>query len=169
MAALPDYFEHTTDPVDDQQKIRQIEPIHLEDERSCGVDLEAICLLRKNERIPRRVYLRLTSISSLARFDENSDFSYRIDSLPRKECGKLDVKQQHNKDYDVIEIMVADVTLEEFKQMAWAEQLYFKVGYKTMLVNYSERQKWKMLWKYFDLRRLKDEAKMKHESLTPPE
>jgi len=145
--AMSAYYQISKDPVDGTVTIEQLDYDHLDD----GLGSELVCWLHPPKTYPEQVSLHIHSSSEEWRFLEDHGFTIRADD-ERKNYGD---QKDYSKVVDggVIENFYVDFSMDELHQYAWAHDVWFKLGYKNCQLAYRDRQKWKLLWKYFDLKK----------------
>jgi hypothetical protein len=155
--ALPQFFSDTLDPVEGTRKIAQINDDTLVNDNADELQLQVVCFLHPPSTVPTSIGLLLTSHTSEWRYLENHEFTIRYDA-EKFTPSKTDYYNRIMDDATVTETIWPDLSLEQFHQIAWSEQVYFRVGYKNFEITKPMRQKWKLLWKYFDLQQQKRDA-----------
>ncbi len=112
--------------------------------------VEASAFITPPATMPDSIGLNFRSYSSDWMFLDSHDFMIRYDDQ------KLTPSNPYygNKvldDGSVRETIWPDFTLAQFHDIAWAQSVTVKIGGRNYEIPYEARQKWKLLWKYFDL------------------
>lgn len=158
--ALPHYFVFDRDPVTDTETISLGNRVRLERTRTESMVLDVVFFLHPPQHIPDLISLRIISHSDEWRFLENHAFTIRFDEK-RLSPGDLNYDNKIFSGSDLLEQIFADFTLDEFRQIAWATNVVFKFGHENYQIPYADRQHWKLLWKYFDLRKTDSDDELK--------
>jgi hypothetical protein len=151
-AALPAYFDTTQDPVTDDITIKQ----RTLDDSGDSLQTEILVSLSPDKAMPDPIALHIVGTSDRARFDDDSDLTIRANFAGadpvKKDYGHLEDKQAILHDGTMLEQFICPLTMDDLHTWAWGDELWFKLGYKTEQIGYDERQKWKLLWQYLNLR-----------------
>jgi hypothetical protein len=158
--AMPQYYTIEQDPVDDTKTISLINYEVLEDVDGANLKLDVVAFIHPPKKLPPKISLHLISHSSEWRFLDDHDFTIRFGDQ-KLSPGDLAYSNKVLDDATVVEHVWPDFTLEQFHQIAWANTVYFKLGYKNYAIPYQTRQKWKLLWKYFDLMKTDSDSDLK--------
>jgi hypothetical protein len=156
-SAMTSYFEFKKDDVTGEVKIDQ--PDYDVIAGGDGVGVELVCLLKENQEFPSTVTFHVHSESSEWRFLDYHAMAVRADNM-KKDFGEPN-------DYSkvvyggVTEGFLLDWTLDELHDFAWSNDFVFKIGTSNFRVSAEQRQKWKLLWKYFSLKRQMSADKLK--------
>lgn len=123
-----------------------------------SVSLKIRVYLYKTNPIPEKICLWMTSYSDDWFYLKTHDVIIKIDE------DRLHPDPNYVGDVitdGVIEHICPDLTLDQFRQAAWANSLTIRAGISTWEIPAATRQKWKLLWKHFDLIRAKQDADLK--------
>ena len=132
----------------------------LENEDTAHLLIDVVCFIHPPKRLPDKISLHIISHSENWRFLENHDFTIRFDDK-KLSPGDLAYANKVLSDATVNEQIWPDFTLDQFRQIAWADKVYFKLGYKNYEIPTVTRQKWKLLWKYLDLMKAGQDVDLK--------
>ena len=153
--AMPQYFEFSRDEVDQTIAISLNEYMVLEDDNGATLRADVDAFVHPPKEYADKISLHFVSQTSEWRFLDNHNFIIRYD----------DKTLSPDADYSnkiffggVAESFFPDFTLEQFHDIAWADKVFVKLGYLNYEIPYEDRQKWKLLWKYFDLKKKQADA-----------
>lgn len=155
--ALPAEWATSVDPIDFGRLTQQSSPDYLKDPAG-SLQIRVLASGGAELTAPVRVGLEIKGVAEVWRFSGNSDFSLRADAV-RLDKGRLAVAHGFIPPDLRTEELMATFTLDEFRQMAWAREVYFKVGGYSYEIPAEKRLKWKLLWNYYDLGRKVAEGK----------
>lgn len=149
--AIPQYFDFHKDEVEGTVTISLSNYIDLEDDNGGTVKLGVVTFVHPPKEVVDYVALYFRSQSPDWKFLDDHDFTIRYD----------DIKLSPDSDYSnkilnngtVYEQFFPNFTLQQFHDIAWADKVFVKLGYANYEIPYADRQKWKLLWKYFDLKK----------------
>ena len=150
--AMPQYFSFEQDVVSDTKTMSLNEYEILEDTDGADLKLDVVAFIHPPSDLPAKISLHIISHSSEWRFLDDHDFTIRFGDK-KLSPGNLAYSNKVLDDATVIEHVWPDFTIEQFHDLAWADTVYFKLGYKNYEITPGVRQKWKLLWKYFDLKK----------------
>ena len=147
---MPQYYDIAKDSVTEVTTIDQKAYDLLTADSGATINIEAVSFIPAKEKIPSGISLHLLSHTGEWKYLEYHKFTLRYDDhlFPPLE---LTDKSSVQTDATVYEQFYPELTLEEFRKVAWANKVYFKLGYENFEIPYQTRQKWKLLWKYYDL------------------
>lgn len=145
--AMNSFFETRQDQVTRKITVDQPDYDHLGD----GLGVELICWVTPEQAGPGTIVLHLSSQSEDWRFLDDNTFTLRADDLTKDYGDQKDYSKVLTE--GVNEQFMIELTPEELHQYAWADEVWFKLGYMDKEIPYATRQKWKLFWKYFDLKK----------------
>jgi hypothetical protein len=150
--AMPEFYTIEQDSVDDTKTISLNEYETLEYNDDNHLKMDVVAFIHPPQKLPDRISLHFISHSSEWRFLDDHDFTIRYDDT-KLSVGNLSYANKVLDDATVTEQIWPDFTIQQFHDIAWANSVYIKIGYKNYEIPYDIRQKWKLLWKYFDLQK----------------
>jgi hypothetical protein len=158
--AFPQFYDYEKDSVDDSVTISQLEDNYISWSESATIRVSAEVLLKSPADFPSVIGLHFISHSPEWIFLDDHDFTIRYDNQKLTPDGTY----YGNKvldDATVTETIWPDFTLQQFHDIAWAQAVNVKIGGRNYEIPYEARQKWKLLWKYFDLQKSDRDAALK--------
>ena len=153
--AIDKYFQIKKDAVDDTETISLNNYEELEHTDSAAVSYDVVAFIHPPKRLPDRISLHLISHSEEWRFLEDHDFTIRFDDK-KLSPGNLAYSNKVLRDATVIENIWPDFTLEQFHDIAFANSVFIKFGFRSYEIPTVQRQKWKLFWTYFNLKQASD-------------
>jgi hypothetical protein len=150
-AAMPQYFTIDQDENGIKTITQNVEET-LEESSIANMKLKVSTSIFPPSNLPDEIYLHFMAHSDVGHFFDagDPDFEIHFDTNSIS-LGKLEDKSGGEIDRSTIDLYSANFTLEQFRQIAWANKVYVKLEYKRYEIPPAARQKWKLLWKYFDL------------------
>jgi hypothetical protein len=150
---LPEYFDYKEDEVNGTATFNLKNYVTLGYDPTMEFDL--LAFIPEKEVVARHISFHFVSTSQNTLFDEMHDITIRYDNQ-RISGTNSEYSNKILNDGSVIENIWDDFTLEEFHDIAWANTVYVKVGFKNYEIGYKTRQQWKLLWNYFNLQNKSD-------------
>jgi hypothetical protein len=154
--AMPRYFSYT----EDENKTRsmvQITDDTLKQDSDGYVKLSLMCVIVPPDKIPDTVNFQIISKGESWNFTEGLEYPITADGKPLKPKTQKIMSNLNDVEHDpyhldkLIDSLSEEVTLEQFKELAWAKKVWFKTDSGFVEVAPAARQKWKLMWNYFDL------------------
>jgi hypothetical protein len=152
---LSQYYTFEKDPVTEQINFSQIEYDYLATGDITGKETMRINVnawVYPSKKLPEDIGLHIVSHSDEWMFTDDHDLTIRFDEQKFSPAESF-YSNKVSDDSTVYEMLLPRFTLEQFRQMAWADKVYFKLGYENFEISSEQRKKWKLLWKYFDLQK----------------
>lgn len=114
-----------------------------------------ICYITPPDTIPDIIDFQLITKDQTWNFTKGLDYPIDADGkainpVKQRILGNLD-DVEHDHLLPMIESLNEEVTLDQFKQLAWSKHVWFKTDKGFIEVPAPARQKWKLMWNYFDL------------------
>jgi len=114
-----------------------------------------ICYIFPPEKIPETIDFQLITKDEAWNFTKGLDYPIDADGKPvnptkQSIMGNPD-EVEHDHLMPMIESLNEEVTLDQFKQLAWSKHVWFKTNKGFIEVAAPARQKWKLMWNYFNL------------------
>lgn len=154
--AMPEYFEFDKDPVNDTITISLHEYDVLNGDSGDSVKMDVVAFVQPPKLFTDKISLHFISQSSDWKYLDDHDFTIRFDD--KKLSPDEDYSNKVLDEGGVYESVFPDFTLQQFHDIAWSDSVYVKLGFENFEIPYADRQKWKLLWKYFDMKKNQAEA-----------
>lgn len=113
------------------------------------IGISVSCVTSSPTEIPTTVYFQLLSRGQVSNFTDGLDYPIAADG--KQISVKLQKITSNDDSSSAVESLSEQVTLENFKTLAWASHVWFKTDHGFVEVPASARQKWKLMWNYYDL------------------
>lgn len=123
-------------------------------ERGWGESLEyeIYCSMKPAEKFPSTIALMFTSHTRDWSFLKYHDLTFRCDDK-LLEFSTPDYSNEVLQNASVLEFICEHFSLKQFHDLAFAKQVFVKIGYKNYEIPAPARKKWRLLWTFFDLAR----------------
>jgi hypothetical protein len=156
--AMPAYFSLEADE-NNTRSMSQIVDDTIKQDSDGWIKIGLVCVIVPPDQIPSTVDFQITSRGQSWKFTEGLKYPIAADGKPiipnsQKIKNNLeDVERDATHTEPLVDSLSEDVSLDQLKTLAWATHVWIKTDDGFVEVPSAARQKWKLMWNYFELLR----------------
>jgi len=150
ITALKSYMDEETDPVTYQTTVRQNGWNNIYSDTGPTLRLSVAYFMGADRKLPPQLVLFIRCADENWQFLKRHEITFRVDD-EKINFGNCQYSGEV-VDGGVVEKSFVYLDWEQFRKFAWASTIYFSYGDHNYQILGLARQKWKLLWKYHDLK-----------------